>query len=296
MEVFWRKAESFWNGNRTLAWVLVLIATGFALWTGFVPQSPGVAIGLLAGAAGIMSVRPKMRPAEKFAWVAVLVSFTVLEIVAIGRADKAAEATRENQNEAFRGIANGLKTSISEAKNHYDSTISHVDSVLGKTEQVAGLTKENLATASHIEQQEVQTHERADEELCHAIDHVTNDPGVSGFTSFQRTMWQNRSWVGDDEADKEREEKALKEVQEDADHYLRIELQPELQRLVPRIRARLGIPEYVRHSYLTNVLNDSSFSPGEINGALNELEDMRQQICPAPTASGHGPDKHRKPR
>lgn len=243
-----------------------------------------------------MSVRPKMHPAEKLAWVAILVSFTVLEIVAIGRADKAAETTRESQNEAFRGIANGLKTSISEAKNHYDSTITHVDSVLGKTEQAAELSKRNLSTTSHIERQQVQTGERSDQELCHAIDHVTNDPEVSGFTSFQRSMWQNRSRVGDDEADKKREEKTLKQVQEEADHYLRIELQPELQRLVPRIRARLGIPESVRHSYLTNVLNDSSFNPNEINGAINELGEMRQQICPVPRTDGQGPDKHYKPR
>jgi hypothetical protein len=144
MRTFWLKADSYWNGNRMLAWALVLLGMGLAVWSSFVPQSPGVSIGLLAGAAGIMSMRPKMHPAEKFAWVAVLVAFTVLEIIAIGRGDKAAEATREAQNRAFTAIADGLKTSIDASEGQYRSTISHLDGVLTQTEDVDALTKRTL--------------------------------------------------------------------------------------------------------------------------------------------------------
>lgn len=148
MRYFWQEVEFFWNKNRALAWILVLLGMGLALWTGVCPQSPGVSIGLLAGAAGIMSVRPKMHPVEKLAWVVVLVSFTILEVLAIGRADKAAEATRAAQTAAFSAIAEGLKTSIEQSKTQYGSTIEHVNGVLRTTQSVASIARENLMMES----------------------------------------------------------------------------------------------------------------------------------------------------
>src|SRR5664280_1120660 len=109
MEMFWRRAENIWNTNRILAWGLVLTGVGLALWAGFYPKSPGVSIGLLAGVAGVMSVRPKMLPAEKFAWVAVLVAFTILEVHAIKMSDENNRSTRDSQNKAFGDIADDLK-------------------------------------------------------------------------------------------------------------------------------------------------------------------------------------------
>lgn len=144
MGKFWSAVENYWNSSRAIAWLLVLCGMGLALWTAFLPQSPGVSIGLLALVAGVMSVRPKMHPAEKFAWVAVLITFTILEVLAIGRADKAAEATREAQNQAFNAIAERLEQSITASKSQYDSTIGHVDSVLNKTQEAAGLAKESI--------------------------------------------------------------------------------------------------------------------------------------------------------
>lgn len=144
MREFWSKAESCWNRNRILAWALVLSGIWLVLWSGFSPQSPGFSIGLLAGAAGIMSVRPKMHTAEKFAWVAILVSLTVLEVMAIGRSDKAASATRDAQNLAFKTIAEGLKTSISNSAAQYQSTISQLNDVLKQTEEVGDFAKKSL--------------------------------------------------------------------------------------------------------------------------------------------------------
>lgn len=276
MREFWLKAESCWNRNRTVAWVLVLLGIGLVVWSGFVPQSPGVSIGLLAGAAGIMSVRPKMHPAEKFAWVAVLVAFTILEISAIGRADKATEATRGAQNLAFKTIAEGLKTSIEQGKSQYGSTIDHVNGVLTKTTQVADLSRKNLTTVVRIEKQEEEAKERSDQDLCHEIDRVINNarPKVNGFYSFPRRLLQAQHAGKVDEQPKE--------VQKEADDYFHQGLRPELQSLVPKIRARLKIPEDVRQDYLKSVLDDSEFNAGEINGALEELKGKKQQICPAP--------------
>jgi hypothetical protein len=144
MQEFWRKAELCWNRNKFIAWSLVLLGMGLALWASLCPQSPGVSIGLLAAVAGVMSVRPKMHTAEKFTWVAVLVTFAILEVLAIGRNDKTAEATRDAQDVKFAAIVQSLKDSIELSKKQYGSTIGHVDEVLQKTKTVADLSEKNL--------------------------------------------------------------------------------------------------------------------------------------------------------
>ena len=139
------KAENFWKTSKVLPWILVLIGMGLALWVARTGQSPGVAIGILAAVAGVMSVRPpKMHFAEKIAWIVVLVAFTVLEVHSIKVSDKNNENVRNAQNTAFGGIAESLKTSIDTSKTQYTSTITHVDGVLTKTQQVASLAKQSL--------------------------------------------------------------------------------------------------------------------------------------------------------
>ena len=82
-----------------------------------------------------------MHPAEKTAWVVILVAFTVLEVFAIRRADKVNEDARIHQNEAFQAIADGLKISMGASKSQYDSTIDHVNAVLSTTQDaVASIT------------------------------------------------------------------------------------------------------------------------------------------------------------
>jgi hypothetical protein len=122
---FWSFLEHHWNHNRVVAWVLVLAAIGLALWAKFWPQSPGVSIGLLALVAGIMSIRPDMHPAEKFAWVVVLVAFTILEVLAIGRSDKDSKDARDSQNQEFQAIAGGLKTEDDGLKKAIEQTTAH---------------------------------------------------------------------------------------------------------------------------------------------------------------------------
>jgi hypothetical protein len=146
MEKFWSAVEHHWNSNRAVAWILVLCGTGLALRAMCIPQSPGISIGLLALVAGIMSVRPNMHPAEKFAWVFILIAFTILEVLAIGRADQTSERTRQAQILEFGKIASSLQTAISQGQVQYNSTITHVDTVLTKTQQAADTATEAVNT------------------------------------------------------------------------------------------------------------------------------------------------------
>ena len=147
MEKFWQKAESLWHESPIIAWVLVLLGIGLALWIGFFPQSPGIAIGLLATVAGIMSVRiERIHPSEKFAWVALLVIFAVLEVLAIGRADKANEAAKKQQNKEFRAIADGLTRSYAQSQEQFGQTMEGVGKVFDKTRQAADTAKEAVNT------------------------------------------------------------------------------------------------------------------------------------------------------
>jgi hypothetical protein len=144
MDEFWDCVENVWNKSRVVAWVLALSGVSLALWASLCPQSPGVSIGLLALAAGIMSVRTKMHPSEKFAWVAVLVVFAILEVRAINKSDETNEAIRNGQNQKFQDIADGLQKSVDTSKKQYDSTITHVEGVLKTTNQVGLLAAKNL--------------------------------------------------------------------------------------------------------------------------------------------------------
>ena len=148
MGKFWTKIEQFWNENRVLAWILPLSGLALGLWASFWPQSPGVSIGLLALAAGVMSIRPAMHPAEKTTWVIVLVAFAILEVHAIHIGDQKAQATIDEQKKAFSDIGEGIKNSITANKGQYDSTISHVDGVLKTTQGVADLASRNLESVT----------------------------------------------------------------------------------------------------------------------------------------------------
>lgn len=99
------KVDDFWNNNRLLAVVLLLLATSITVVETFNTPSPGVAIGFLALAAGIMSVRRNMHTAEQMLWVAVLVTLACVEMGAIKRSEESNEAKHKEQNDEFREIA-----------------------------------------------------------------------------------------------------------------------------------------------------------------------------------------------
>jgi hypothetical protein len=81
---------------------------------------------------------------EKIAWIAVLVALTILEVLAIHRADVNSRAERDEQNRRFNAIAERLEDSINTSRTQYGDTINHVDGVLATTQNVAELAEENL--------------------------------------------------------------------------------------------------------------------------------------------------------
>jgi hypothetical protein len=141
---FWRVARIWWDRSRTLSWGLPLSGVCAVLFATLWPQSPGVSIGLLALAAGIMSVRPKMHFAEKLTWIIVLIAFAILEVRSIRRSDQEAREYRDSQNQAFKEIATDLKASMSNSAGQYQSTIIRLEGVLGETEKLNALAQRSL--------------------------------------------------------------------------------------------------------------------------------------------------------
>ncbi len=142
---FWGNVEAKWDDSVLLSWVLIISALGGVLWTSLKPQSPGVSIGILALVAGIMSVRPKMRPIEKFVGVFVLVAFAFLEVRAISKSDQENKEIRDRQDCEFRSIAKGLTDSIAANQRQFEETMARENEIKNKTIEAANLSKENLA-------------------------------------------------------------------------------------------------------------------------------------------------------
>jgi hypothetical protein len=138
------RIELFWNENPYCGFALTLVVGAVAVYTGLYPASPGISIGLLAFAAGVMGVRPKMHFPEKIAWMIILIAFTYQEVRAIKRNDADNVATRNSQNAAFGVIVEDLKTSIQNSKDQYSQTVKHVNSVAVTTQKVADLARTNL--------------------------------------------------------------------------------------------------------------------------------------------------------
>lgn len=105
MDNFWEKAQAFWRTSRLLAWLLGVAWALAAIKVLWCSPSPGIAIGLLAAAAGIMSLRPpEMHFVERMAWIAILVALVTAEILAIKKSDE--QNTAKNQ-EILNGMTGG---------------------------------------------------------------------------------------------------------------------------------------------------------------------------------------------
>ena len=87
--------------------------------------------------AGVMSLRPEMHVAEKIAWILILVSFTYLEVRAIGISDQKNETARAVQNAEFSAIVDKLKESDRSNSTHFDETMKGVGLVFDKTKLTA---------------------------------------------------------------------------------------------------------------------------------------------------------------
>ena len=160
----WAKwVENKWNNSLVIAWSLVLAGIVLALGLACFPQSPGVSIGLLALVAGIMSVRT-MGAYEKMAWVAVLIAFAILEVLAIGRSDETAKATREAQNKEFdrivqkqdlqfRSTVKGLSDSYSLSQAQFDATMQKfAQTNMAEQRRFSALVKQDKELFAHEEE------------------------------------------------------------------------------------------------------------------------------------------------
>ncbi len=164
---WWRKRSleerfsAFWNHPAT-AIVLLSIGAAFVAIALTWPQSPGVCIGVLATAAGIMSAR-SMKIFEKLVWVILLVTFAVLEVRAIGRADSVSLQNKTAETQKFQDIAesldNELKTTAAGFKatgdgialnlkalqDANDQSRLHFDSASKQADENMDLAQKNLA-------------------------------------------------------------------------------------------------------------------------------------------------------
>ena len=148
MKGFWSRVESCWDKSKTIAWIAVAFGVVLVMWATWKPRSPGISIGLLALAAGFISIRPKMHFMERVAWVAILIALTCLEVQAIKRNDQENADIRNSQNKAFGLIVDDLKISIQNSKDQYKQTVDHVDKVSGDVDRVAKTTQK-VAEVAH---------------------------------------------------------------------------------------------------------------------------------------------------
>ncbi len=140
----WRRFEAHWNESRTLAFLLIVSGIAVAVWTIQSTPSPGVAIGLLGAAAGLMGLRPQMHIVEKSGWIMILVMLTTAEIHSIEQDRIQHERLRTDETDRLNAIVQGLQASIQASEAQFQSTIGRVDSVLITTQEVSKLAKDNL--------------------------------------------------------------------------------------------------------------------------------------------------------
>ncbi|HEV2646819.1 MAG TPA: hypothetical protein VGU46_10690 [Acidobacteriaceae bacterium] len=118
MDGFWNKAEHYWNHSHAIAWVLGVLGAVLVTWAALRPQPPGVSVGLLALAAGIMSVRPKIHPSEKAAWMVFLIAFAVLEVRAIEKSDNQNTTDRVATSKSLTEALQGVKRTLEQTQPH----------------------------------------------------------------------------------------------------------------------------------------------------------------------------------
>jgi hypothetical protein len=164
--------EHKWNHSLGVAVALVLLGVALALFAALKPQTPGISIGILGLVAGIMSLRPEMRIFEKLAWIVILTTFAILEINAIGRADKENRDARTEQNNRFQTIVDDLKTASTNSHEQYEATIGRFGTV------VKGLT--DATEQSHKQYQETLNTVTGGKTFCYADLMIEKTTGILG--------------------------------------------------------------------------------------------------------------------
>jgi hypothetical protein len=152
-----KKAIAAWNSNLA-AIILCLVGTIAAIWAGLSVPSPGISIGLLAAAAAIMSIRPKMRPVEKIVWVVVLVILTPTEIRSILKNDLQNLNDRKAQNDTFSSIRRSQQAEL-------DATVKGLTDAYNLSQQQFGATMKQFSQTNAKQQSQFNALVKKDEEL-----------------------------------------------------------------------------------------------------------------------------------
>jgi hypothetical protein len=110
-----RWLEGAWSCWQT-AIALAAVGLGTAYWALHTSQLPGISIGLLAFAAGIMSLRPEMKLLEKMSWVIILSCFLLAEVSSIRKdrdsSQKQTATDRTNQDNDFEKVLSAQQMSF----------------------------------------------------------------------------------------------------------------------------------------------------------------------------------------
>jgi len=103
----WDRFLRAWERPR-LGWLLIVVAVGLVLFWFFKPPPSGYAVIAMAVAAGLQSMRAKMRGGEKWLWAAIFTLFAFIEINAVNR-------DRDQQNDTFKKIGDGITKAIQQS-------------------------------------------------------------------------------------------------------------------------------------------------------------------------------------
>jgi hypothetical protein len=152
--------RTVWTRIKTIYqnWLPPLAALGSLAWLICVlllkPARPpvGMYIACLACLAVVVTIWPPESNWSKAAWLAVFFAMTGLEIAVLyqERTENQLQQAkaREKETEAFKGIGDGIKRSITEAEAGFNATIRRSDALLQKSDSIAGLAKDSVEAAT----------------------------------------------------------------------------------------------------------------------------------------------------
>jgi hypothetical protein len=100
-----KRLDDIWHHHPRVAYSLPVLFLLIGVWCSNLPFIPGIAVMVLAVAAAIMSLRPKMKPLERAVWILALAALTYGEIRAIRK------SAQDSQDKTQR-IVNGINTQI----------------------------------------------------------------------------------------------------------------------------------------------------------------------------------------
>jgi hypothetical protein len=160
----WERLNFFWKNNRKLPWFLILFFMGLALCCLIAIPPAGIAIGVLAGGAGLMSLRPpEMHIRERIGWIMVLAFLVTAEVLAIRRAANDDLEKRAALNSQFESIR-------SEQQQDFDKTVAQLTKAIEQGKTALDQSQKNFEQTMDKSNEIYTTATRSVEEARTAID------------------------------------------------------------------------------------------------------------------------------